>query len=136
MLLSAHAYAYGCFKTGQDQFHRNVRLIINMCLPGLTFDEQMRHVWITDSVLCSARVEGGRVPASAVRACGNNYLAAQLAALPNAVVVALGTKAAERLRRLDRHVLVASAAAPPEGNKPRARESWRAAAEHVRTVIG
>jgi hypothetical protein len=55
---SAYAYAYECFKSGKDLFHRNVRLILNLCWPDIDFDEQMRRTWITESVLCSARTEG------------------------------------------------------------------------------
>ncbi len=113
MFRSAYDYAYDCFKAGTDLFHRNVRLILNLCFPGTTFDEQMRHAWVTESVLCSARIEGGNVPTVTARACRARYLERQLELLPNAVVVALGAKARDRLAGYKREVLAATAAAPP-----------------------
>ena len=127
MLDSAYDYAYNCFKTGTDLFHRNVQLILNLCFPGSSFDEQMRRAWITDSVLCSARVEGGSVPASAARACRSRYLEAQLDLLPNAVVAALGSKARDRLAGYGREVIPAFAAAPPGCNRPSAARPENAA---------
>src|SRR5262245_65680824 len=52
----------------------------------------MQHAWVTDSVLCSARKEGGSVSARAARACRHGYLEAQLDLLPHAVVATLGSK--------------------------------------------
>lgn len=60
-IATAYKYATDCFKNGRDQFHRNVRAILNKCWPESTFEEQMRKVWLTDSVLCSARIECGQV---------------------------------------------------------------------------
>jgi uracil-DNA glycosylase len=96
MLRSAYDYTYNCYKTGTDLFHRNVRLILNLCFPSSNFDEQMRRAWITDSILCSAPVEGGAVPSRVAKACRSRYLEAQLELLPNAVIAALGGKAANR----------------------------------------
>jgi len=129
---SAYDYAYNCFKDGKDLFHRNVRLILNLCLPGLDFDEQMQRAWITDSVLCSARIEGGNVPAQVARACRARYLEAQLDLFPNAVIAALGGKARRRLAGYDREVIPAIAAAPPGCNRAGARDSWEAIAKQVR----
>ena len=55
-------YVYGCFANGTDQFHRNVRQILHDCWPDLSFHEQSRRTWITESVLCSASAECGSVP--------------------------------------------------------------------------
>ena len=55
-------YVFGCFENGKDQFHRNIRDILNDCWPGLSFKEQLRRTWVTESVLCSASVECGSIP--------------------------------------------------------------------------
>ncbi len=124
-LTSAFRYATRAFEAGIDQFHRNVRAILDSCWPGLSFDKQMKKVWMTESVLCSATKEGGSVSTVAARECGRRYLAAQLVLLPHAVVVALGRKAQKRLRAIGfTRFLPASAVAPPGCNFLGAQESW------------
>jgi hypothetical protein len=124
-LTSAYSYATVAFEAGKDQFHRNVRAILDSCWPGLTFDEQMKKVWMTESVLCSAMKEGGSVSAAATGECGRRYLAKQLALLPQALVVALGSKAQNRLRSIGfTEFLPAFAVAPPGCNFSGAKESW------------
>lgn len=56
---------------------------------GLGLDKQLRQIWRTNSVLCSAVVEGGNVPNAIVRTCISSYLKPQLALVPNAMVAAL-----------------------------------------------
>ena len=119
-------YVRGCFENGKDPFHRNVRAILNDCWPDLPFHEQLRHTWITESVLCSASVECGSVPPSVRQACVGRYLARQLDVLPNAIVVAAGGKAHERMRRLPRRFLRVGSVAPPGCNQQRVQQSWRA----------
>jgi hypothetical protein len=123
-LRSAHEYAYDCFKNSKDLFHRNIRYILDSCFPKLSFDDQMQHTWITDSVLCSAERECGSVPAAVGRECRSRYLDQQLKLFPRATVVALGRKAATRLAGAPGLVIV-DAAAPPRGANPRAKESWQ-----------
>jgi hypothetical protein len=118
--------AYECFAHGTDPFHRNVRGILSACWPTLSFGDQLRRAWITESVLCSAREECGRVPSEAYRTCADLYLAGQLELLPDAVVVALGGKAHHRMKKLGREYLCAGAVAPPGCNQRRVRESWKA----------
>src|SRR5207249_11713632 len=86
-------------------------------------------------VLCSARVEGGNVPSSAVRACRSRYLEAQLGLLPNATVAAIGSKARHRLNGTAREVIATSAATPPECNRPTARQAWEELAERIRARV-
>jgi hypothetical protein len=81
------------FATERTSSIVNVRMILDMCYSGRPFAAQMRVTWITDSVLCSARVECGGVPASASRECRRRFLEPQLALFPNALVAALGAKA-------------------------------------------
>lgn len=122
---SAYEYAAFSFETGKDQFHRNVRYILDSCWPGISFEQQMHKVWLTDSVLCSARKECGPVSAGASRACGNRYLRAQLEIFSKALVVALGGKAQERLRAIGfTSFISAYAVAPPGCNRHEARASW------------
>ena len=101
-LKSAYEYTMNSFRHRNDPFHKNVRKILYECWPTLStddkFDELMRKVWLTESVLCSAKNKGGQVPALACRACGRNYLCPQLALLfPKALVVALGSNPKNRL---------------------------------------
>lgn len=135
VLESIHHYAYHCFRDGHDLFHRNIRKILNLCFPDLTFEQQMHVSWITESVLCSAKAEGAPVPVSVATECRRRYLEPQLQAFPNAVVVALGSKAVNRLAGWS-NVVTAFAAAPPGCNFKGAEESWRAAAEKVRARMG
>jgi len=128
---SVTEYAFYCFRDGKDLFHRNVRKILDMCFPGRPFETQMEITWITDSVLCSATVECGCVPASAARECRARFLEPQLAVFPNAIVAALGAKARDRLWGLP-GVISAIAAAPPGCNLAGAEASWKAIADRVR----
>ena len=136
MLHSAAAFTYRSFRNGTDLFHRNVRYLLDQCFPEMPFEQQMRRTWITESVLCSAAREGGRVPAAATAACRQQYLARQLDLMPRAVLVALGAKARDRMRPLGRSMLVAVAAAPPGCNRPEARASWDAVGAEVRRRRG
>jgi hypothetical protein len=123
---SAYSYATAAFRTGKDQFHRNIRAILDMCWPNLSFEQQLRKFWLTESVLCSARSEGGSVSRTASKACGQRYLLAQLALFPQSLVVALGSKAQDRLRSIGANGFIPVwAAAPPGCNRPEARESWK-----------
>lgn len=125
-LKSAYDFATYAFRTGMDLFHRNVREILSLCWPHLDFGEQLRKVWMTESVLCSAKTEGGAVKAAVWRECGNRYLRKQINFFPNALIVALGSKARTRLHKLGlQGVLSVYAAAPPGCNRPQARESWK-----------
>ena len=64
MLASACRLVTGLYREHVDQYHRNIRLLLELCWPGITFDEKMRRVWITESVLCSAAREGAAEPLS------------------------------------------------------------------------
>jgi hypothetical protein len=134
---SAYDYAMTVLQQGRDLYHKNILRILNMCWPGLRFEQQMRKVWLTDSVLCSAREEGGSVTRPASLTCGLRYLRPQLALFPTALVVALGNKSAARLRQLNNELrqlkssaspvdfLKVYAVAPPGCNFPGAVPSWQ-----------
>jgi hypothetical protein len=130
-LRSAYLYAHKCFVEGKDLFHRNVRLILNLCWPDLSLEQQMRRTMLLDPVLCSAKTEGGKVPREVEAECRGRYLEPMLRAVPRATVVALGGKAFSRLNGIV-GVIKAHSVAPPGCNYKPARPSWEAAAEEVR----
>lgn len=110
-----------------DRFGPNVRLIMHMAWPQSPLEEQLKRTWLTESVLCSAKVESGSVPFSVERECSTRYLMPQLGLFPNARIVALGSKARDRLARLGWRVV-----APREAKRqpPRAGERWFVPAPH------
>ncbi|MDD5054870.1 MAG: hypothetical protein PHZ00_01225 [Candidatus Peribacteraceae bacterium] len=94
----------------------------------------MRHAWITDSVLCSAKEECGKVDHAVERECCRRFLQPTLTLFPNAVVAALGKKAGRRMAGIDREIVHAYAAAPPGCNNKKARASWQHIADLVRSM--
>lgn len=134
MIENTATYTRSCFANGTDQFHRNVRFILDQCWPRLSFDDQMKCTWITESVLCSAMIEGGSVPKPSASECRRRYLEEQLRLLSNAHIIALGSKAQQRLQGIS-NVINAFAAAPPGCNQKAARPSWISAAETFKQRI-
>ncbi|RBP27125.1 hypothetical protein DET50_11555 [Marinobacter pelagius] len=129
---SAHEKAMRAFSEGTDLFHRNVRLILNLCWPELNFEQQIKKTWMTNSVLCSAPVESGPVRVACERNCGTRYLLPQLELLNHCVIVALGAKARDRMRALGIESFIpAVAAAPPGCNLKEAKSSWQAIADEI-----
>jgi len=119
------AYTFAQLQRGTDLFHRNLRGILNSCWPGLDLRQQLHKAWISETYLCSARVEGGTVPASSWRACASDYLAPQLRLLADRVIVALGSKAQQRTTGFS-GIHRAGAVAPPGCNFAGVRASWDA----------
>jgi len=134
-LFAVADYAYSCYETGTDLFHRNVRAILDLFWPGMTFKEQMRKTWITESVLCSAKKEGGSIPARAWKNCRDTYLMRQLDTLSYRMAVALGSKARDRTQNYP-DIVYAGAAAPPGCNFKGVKESWVEAAKVFRQRSG
>jgi len=87
LMRSGMAHVHKCYKTRTDTFHSNVRWFMSQLYPNLTFDEQLRHIWLTEGRLCSIDNEIG---STRDRTCAAFYLTRQIALLPNAVVVAFG----------------------------------------------
>lgn len=127
-LFAVADYAYSCYETGTDLFHRNVRAILDLFWPGMPFKEQMRKTWITESVLCSAQKEGGSIPATAWKNSRDTYLSKQIDVLSYRMAVALGSKARDRTRTIP-NIVYAGAAAPPGCNFKGVKESWTEAAK-------
>jgi hypothetical protein len=120
---SAYGYSTRVLLDSKKPFQRNVRHLLDLCWPDTPFDKQLRAVWLTQSVLCTPRKQVSR---RVCETCGERYLRAQLALFPNALVVALGNDPRDRLRAIGvTDFLAVAAVGPPEGNKRRARESWR-----------
>ncbi|WP_188262715.1 hypothetical protein [Azospirillum tabaci] len=115
--------------------HRNVRFVMSQVWGDIPFDGQLRRTWITQSYLCSLPSVTGDTTLGAQRTCAHDYLAKQLALFPNRVVIALGRKAERRLGLINCSPIAANAVGKPEGVKPRARESWIAAAAQARRAL-
>jgi hypothetical protein len=135
MLQSACSLSYEYFRNRIDVFSRNISGILDDCFPGMSFAEQMRRTWITNSVLCSAESALAEVPAPARQRCRKTYLDKQLRLLSHALVVALGGKATSRLKGTP-GLLSVWAVAPPGGNRPEAKLSWKKIAERLRDERG
>ena len=118
------SHTYSCFNSGQDVFHRNARWFIDQIYPNLSFNEQLRHVWLTEGRLCSIDNEIG---STTDRTCAKHYLKGQVDMLPNATVVAFGGKAKKYLQGIGIQYIGAYALAPPGANHKPARPSWEAA---------
>lgn len=129
LLQSAMQHTYNCYRSRLDPFHRNVRWFLSELYPDLTFDQQLRHVWLTEGRLCSIENEIG---STKDRTCASHYLVRQLKVLPNASVIAFGRKAQHYLSGIGVAFIRAFAFAPPGANSIRARPSWEAALEEIR----
>jgi hypothetical protein len=81
----------------QGRFHLNLRLILDLCWGNIGLDKQMERTWLTNTVLCSALVNGGEFPPIVETVCGQNWLLPQLALFEKKFVLALGGKANRRL---------------------------------------
>ena len=128
LMKSALAQTYHSFKTSRDAFHGNARWFMNQLYPDLTFDEQLRHVWLTEGRLCSFDVEIG---GPRDRTCARHYLTRQIDALPNATIVAFGGKAKHYLGGLGIDFVGAYSLAPPGANHRPALPSWEAAINKI-----
>jgi len=122
---------YESFRNGQDLFHRNVRWFMSELCPTLSFDDQLKHVWLTEGRLCSFSQEIGDRGDST---CSRTYLSAQLALMPQAKVVAFGGKAKSYLQKARIDHLGAYALAPPGSNHRPARPSWLIALDAIKSA--
>lgn len=128
LMAACTAHAFDSFKHGTDLFHRNVRWFMSQLYPEMTFEEQLRRVWLTEGRLCSIDNEIG---STKDRKCAANYLVRQIELLPNATVVAFGGKAKHYLKGLGVDFIGAYALAPPGANHRPARPSWEAAIAEI-----
>lgn len=134
-MISAFEYAERCYLEYGGQGHRNVRYIIGRCFPGRPLRQAMRRVWITESVLCSAKSALGKIDREVEEECVRRYLLPQLRLFPNAVVAAMGSKAYRRLKRFSRFIPNLGeygAVFPPGCNFPTTQEKWDRLVARVR----
>jgi len=101
---------------------------MDLCLPDMDVTEQFRLTWYTNAVKCSAHKSGGRIPGHVSDNCVNTYLKHELAALPNAFVIALGRKAERRMQR-NGIKFDAFAFHPSARDQATALQTWVSAAE-------
>ncbi len=77
----------------------NLQKILDLCWPNKTREEQLQLTWITNTVKCSAQVSGGQIPSEIEHTCIEKYLKQEISLLEKAFIVALGGKAALRMKR-------------------------------------
>lgn len=96
--------AYKHLEKPAKAFHSNLRHLLNCIYPEMSssLPDQLRRVWITESVLCSAQKAAGDVPGRTERHCVDNYLRPQLKLLSELPQVPFGGKAQRRTRRAQR----------------------------------
>jgi len=92
--------------------------IITRCFPGLSRQEAMCKVWISESVLCSAKIPGAKVDRACEQLCVSSYLLPQLPLFTNATVAAMGSKAYKRLKKYIPNIVEYGAVFPPGCNFP------------------
>lgn len=128
LMASGMRHVYQCYKSRTDTFHKNVRWFMAQLYPDLSFDDQLKYIWLTEGRLCSIDNEIG---STKDRTCANHYLTRQLAVLPNASVIAFGGKAKHYLKGLGIDFIGAYALAPPGANHKPAMPSWQAAIQTI-----
>ena len=79
-------------------FHRSMRRILDAFWPNDTLEVQLRKTWATNAVLCPAKFSGGKHPTPVEKTCTATYLARPLNLFPKAFVLALGSKARDRMK--------------------------------------
>ena len=129
-------FVYDCYRRKRDHIHCYTRQFLDRLYPELSFEQQLKHVWITETRLCSLETPGEQVPRRYYEFCEDKYLARQLELLSHATIIAFGTqKAQPSVRRIAKRVrlhtppIEAHALAPR--NRRAARESWERALRSV-----
>jgi hypothetical protein len=132
----ANAYRWSATHKGRISFHRNVCCVLNYCWPSLSFDEQLKRTWITESTLCSAAHTTGSIPKAIEIECAQRHLQHQIRLFPNAFIIALGKKAERRLLMCNVTPDVsARAAGKPLGSIKEANRSWKNAGRKFQKFI-
>ena len=112
LLRASVQHTYKCFDEEKDSFHQKAKWCIKQLYPCLSFDEQLRHIWITESRLCSNETGGSQRDPT----CAKRYLLPQIKLLRPRVVLVFGVNASEalglknkwchvELRSSDRHMV-------------------------------
>ena len=130
LIESCIKHTYRCMKNKISPFHKNVINFLDELFPRKSFDEQLRHVWFTESRLCSIKKEIGDGPRLV---CASHYLKRQIELMPQADIVAFGGKARYGLDSLKAKYISAWAFAEPGANRPEAKQSWKCAINELRS---
>ena len=94
-------FVYECYEKKVSDMHINIRDIVDKCFPNISlFSEQVKKIWITETVLCSAKVSTGPVDASCEQACVNSYFKKQMDLFENSFFIIFGGKAKKRIKHL------------------------------------
>lgn len=109
-----------------------------------------RHIWPDKTEIAMYSFLGGscafwmslprgnqtsEVPRAVVKYFIDNYLGRFIALFPNAIVLAAGAKARDRLNALSVPFEQCSALTRPESNKPRAIKSWRRVGKSIASML-
>ena len=133
ILRKAIEHTYHCFRDGKTQLHKNVRMVMKLIWPNLSFDEQLQHIWITEGRLCSV-IKETRPFGDTL--CAPTHLVRQASLMPEAVFIGFGGKARDRIMLcpdlIARQPIYCGALSPPGCNKKEAQEGWGKAAAAVR----
>jgi hypothetical protein len=117
----------------QDQFHRNLRFILEQFFPNLELNDQLKRCWITPTILCSTAHDSSALSEDVFRQCRRQFFIKQLQLFPRATKVALGSKAAEFLKPYC-EFLSATQPSPPACNHRGTREGWVSIGRQYRMV--
>jgi hypothetical protein len=113
-------------------FHRNLKEILDLCLPRISLMEKLRLTWFTNTLKCSSEKFGENAPQPIEATCIGSYLKREIAALPNGFVIALGNKAAHRMRSYGIQIGAFALHPSARGSAEAKRTSWERAAEAFR----
>jgi len=103
LLTAVTENSYQHVVNGAEPYHQRLRRILELLLGSSSLPEQLRRTWVMSSVLCSIPKplsSTSEVPSGVEARCSSSYLFPALRLFRNAEVVALGTKAYNRLQRL------------------------------------
>ena len=131
-------YTFKAIEGGTDRFHRRLGDLLNLLFPDLPLEDQLRKTWVTQTYLCSAPMESGRVPRAAEDECAERYLSEQLDLLSGRPVLALGVgKAQRRAERVIADVENLIPALHPSARKSNAKfqRSYETAAKLARAMF-
>lgn len=146
MFKAACEYTYKCYAKHKDTHHTNVRVILDLCFgSAIGFDTQLKHVWITESTLCSLPENqpesGGHMPVDISERCAILQINKQLNLFPNAMVALIGGKARTRakyMNLLGKTVAKTESSSPTDRRPQKMRNTWRELAsefkEHQKTL--
>ena len=123
-------------RSGANQFHRNITAFLDSVFPFLAgdIDQQLKHVWLTESRHCSIAEEIGTIKKPDRVICSRTHLVEQIKLFPNAIVLLAGGKAAQ-VGSLLNSFITCGAFALPGCNQKEVRERQKAVAEECKAYL-